>query len=115
MKIILPALLALVTLACGVSAVPLSEAILPTPAPEPTASPSPSPAPTVTEISIRVVNIVTVATALNIRSCGSLACEVVAVVYAGTELSAICSGDWCLLPTVGWFCLPAAELTDGCE
>ena len=113
MKIILPALLALVTLACGV-AVPITEVNAPivftpveiVPGPTQTAIPT---------ISIRVVSIVTVATALNIRSCGSLACEVVAVVYAGTELSAICSGDWCLLPTVGWFCLPAAELTDGCE
>ena len=114
MKIILPALLALVTLACGV-AVPITEVNAPIVFTPVEIVPSPSPAPTVTEISIRVVNIVTVATALNIRSCGSLACEVVAVVYAGTELSAICSGDWCLLPTVGWFCLPAAELTDGCE
>jgi hypothetical protein len=104
-------ILAALTIACNVSTV----AQLPPPMSTATARPVPSPLSTVTEvIALQTVNITT-ATDLHIRACASLSCEVVTVATAGTILSAVCTGDWCMVPAYGWFCLPAAQLRGGCE
>jgi hypothetical protein len=107
-RFILPVLLVLTTLACGVSTVPLSAVILPSPAP--TASLSP------TVPSAYDLIIVTV-TDLYIRTGAGTNNSIVKVVPAGTTLyGEQCRADgWCWsAEQAGWFCAPAA-VGAGCE
>lgn len=104
------ALLILTSLACTMSSQPVSPAPLPTPTASLSAVAHPVPTiPPVVGTNIRTV------TALHIRECAGLSCDVVNIVPAGTMLSAFCNGEWCMVPAYGWFCLPAAIGTGGCE
>ena len=116
MKIILPVLLALATLACAVS----STAILPTPAPGPTTTTVQPigvtmPASTVPPVIYDLI-IVTV-TDLHIRTGAGVENGIVRVVPTGTMLyGEQCRADgWCWSSEqAGWFCAPAA-IGAGCE
>ena len=115
MKIILPVLLALATLACAVS----STAILPSPAPGPTVQPIgvTMPASTVPPVTYDLI-IVTV-TDLNIRTGAGTYNSIVRVVPTGTTLyGEQCRADgWCWsTEQAGWFCASVAEnWSDGCK
>ena len=85
-----------------------------TPAPTETQASTQTPAilpsadPTLVQTTIVVI------TDTNVRECANTDAEIVTVLAEGSTVTAVCNGDWCRVSD-GWFCLPAAIGTGGCE
>jgi hypothetical protein len=109
-KTITLVLVPLVALACMVApltATPISVTNIP-------ATNTPTPAPVSGALRLVTTTITTV-TDLHLRECAAVSCAVTRVVLAGTQLTAVCSGDWCVVSGGDYFCLPAAIGTGGCN
>lgn len=114
---LLLACVSIILLACGM---PVTTVLI-TPTNEVQTETAQIPTSTVNSVPDPSVEMVTIkaVTKLNIRSCGSLACEPLFQVDAGTALYSACSSSgWCFWTggmRPGYFCREAAEGVGGCE
>ena len=112
--LLLPALLVLLSLACGMAA-PTQTAPIPTATARPIPTYSEPLDAVATRFDAQECKLEAM-TDTNVRECASLACPITGdLILKGDIISAACNSLWAYVPKRGWVCVPALMQTGGCE